>query len=210
MDQEIRLKVPGGTLIAWADDTGESCQAGVMYQPDGDPQGEGEIDLFLAEVKGDELAGKKDNDDIDLYLYDDPYTEDYTRKKTIRREDFIKAIYGEPHGEARYFYNSEGGAIFCDDIVVELFHTKVMPTEWKMKHLFDVVDYESVRTYYIAERCWILSKDKDPTVRFLIFDKGNGFYERNYLYFPEMSEKDFLGCVSEEFDKFVRETWPEK
>ena len=53
-----------------------------MYEKDGDL-----IDLALAEVKSGELAEvanlKPDNKDIDLYVFSDPETEDYTDRYRI-------------------------------------------------------------------------------------------------------------------------------
>lgn len=88
--QEIKLKVNGGTLVAWVQECGkETSQAGICYIPDDDTC---EIDLCCAEVKGDGLAGKPDNKDIDVYLWGDPYTEDYTEKVSIANKDIMEAL----------------------------------------------------------------------------------------------------------------------
>lgn len=87
---EIRINVNGGTLCAYAYNCGEAKQVGLSYIPNGE---DAPIDLCFAEVKGDELAGKQNNQDIDVYLYEDPYTEDYTRKVTICKKDIDEAFH---------------------------------------------------------------------------------------------------------------------
>lgn len=86
----LRIKVPGGHLVAYVGN-GETQQAGVMYIPDMPDGTMGpEVDLLMAEVKSDELAGRKNNKDIDLYMWADPYDEDYTDRAVILREEVLK------------------------------------------------------------------------------------------------------------------------
>jgi len=93
---EITQKVPGGELAAavYPGDYGTK-QIGLMYNICLD-SGITPIDLALAEVKRGEIAeadGKpKDNRDIDLYCYSDPYSEDFTSKNTILYRDIEDAV----------------------------------------------------------------------------------------------------------------------
>ena len=57
------------------------------------------VDLAYAEVKGEELIdiSKEQGEDIgyedvSLYTYADPYTEDYTQKNVIKRSDVEQAL----------------------------------------------------------------------------------------------------------------------
>ena len=86
---EIVIKCNGGTLKAYVNDDGCAKQAGVCYIPDGDTV---EIDICLAEVKGPELAKTPDNKDIDVYLYADPYSEDWTSSVKIKHEEIMDAL----------------------------------------------------------------------------------------------------------------------
>lgn len=79
----VRIPANGGNLIlANGESDYGTKQIGLMYEKDGDM-----IDLALAEVKSGELAEvanpKPDNKDIDLYVFADPETEDYTDRYRI-------------------------------------------------------------------------------------------------------------------------------
>ena len=79
----VRVPANGGNLVlANGESDYETKQIGLMYEKDGDM-----IDLALAEVKSGELAEvanlKPDNKDIDLYVFSDPETEDYTDRYRI-------------------------------------------------------------------------------------------------------------------------------
>lgn len=77
-NMEIRTPVDGNTFVAWigaSDYNSKNC--GIVYEtPDT------EFDLAMAEVKKDSLAIvhslKPDNKDIDLYVWGDINTEDFT------------------------------------------------------------------------------------------------------------------------------------
>lgn len=91
---EISKSLPdGGKLVAY---TGESDydtpQAGIMYyDKEGNPLG-----LALAEVRRGELAvidGKDpDNEDIDLIVWGDIYSDDYTEKITFTKDKIEDAF----------------------------------------------------------------------------------------------------------------------
>lgn len=91
----IKTPVNGGYLIA---ETGESDfgtkQACLLYE-----YNDYQIDLAFAEVRAGELAEianlSADNKDVDLYIYENPYSEDYTSKKTISHTDIQKALSDE-------------------------------------------------------------------------------------------------------------------
>lgn len=75
------------------------------------PEGYGcEIDIAYAEVKYKELvnAGKGRNvlptdgagtEDVCIYTYDDPYSEEYRHSAVIRRSDVVKALENEKKKE---------------------------------------------------------------------------------------------------------------
>jgi len=79
----VRVPVNGGKLVlANGESDYGTKQIGLMYEKDGDL-----IDLALAEVKSGELAEianqEPDNKDIDLYVFANPETEDYTNRYHI-------------------------------------------------------------------------------------------------------------------------------
>ena len=92
----MELEMPlaeNGKLVAYtgiSDD--DTRQVGIMhYTNDGSP-----IDLALAEVKKGSLAEvhgyDANNEDIDLMIWADPYTEDYTERIRIKQEDIRHAL----------------------------------------------------------------------------------------------------------------------
>lgn len=74
----VKVPVNGGNLVIanteYSNDTKQIC---LLYEKDGYL-----IDLAFAEVKAGELA-EPDNKDIDLYVYTDPETEEYTKHYRI-------------------------------------------------------------------------------------------------------------------------------
>lgn len=83
--QEIKLKINGGTLILWTNQEDYS-QAGIQYQPD-DINEAYAIDLVLVE-KSIECLSKN----INIYVYSNPFTEDWQEKFTISHDDIVKAL----------------------------------------------------------------------------------------------------------------------
>ena len=95
-DLRLIQKAKGGEYILWGYDTSCSTQCGAVYVPEG--FNTEWFDLFLAETKNEELAEKPDNKDIDLYLFGNPFQDDYEYHKKIDYEDIIqiaKEIKGE-------------------------------------------------------------------------------------------------------------------
>lgn len=90
---EMAIEVPTkkGVLSIYNDSPdGETVQGCVDFKNNAE---DSEIcQLVMAEIKGEELANQKDNADIDLYLYGDPYSEDYTVKEKILYEDIEKSF----------------------------------------------------------------------------------------------------------------------
>lgn len=91
----VKVPVNGGYLIAEANDTDFGTkQACLLYECNGY-----QIDLAFAEVKEGKLAEAvdlpADNKNIDLYIYADPYSEDYTVKETISYTDIQDALSDE-------------------------------------------------------------------------------------------------------------------
>lgn len=90
---EVAVPVDGGKLLigtSKSDDNTE--QVYISYEV---AETDSIIDLVLAEVKSGEIAEldnkPSDNKDIDLYLYEDAYSEDWTYKATLTHEDIVKA-----------------------------------------------------------------------------------------------------------------------
>lgn len=92
MNLEIKVPVRGGYLVAanGSSDFGTE-QVCLMYEKDGY-----QIDLALAEVKSGELAETvgmpADNKDVELYVFADTHTEDYTQKNVIKYDDIAVVI----------------------------------------------------------------------------------------------------------------------
>ena len=91
---EISNPLPnGGELVAYTGVSDyDTRQAGILYyDKEGNP-----LDLALAEVRRGELAvsdGKDpDNEDIDLMVWGDIYSEDYTEKITFEKEKIEDAF----------------------------------------------------------------------------------------------------------------------
>ena len=91
---ELTCPVGDGKLAATLSAIG-TCDNSVQswasyYAPNGAP-----IDLALAEVKKGELAEcsglPEDNQDIDLYIWRNPFTDDYTDKIQISHKDIVEA-----------------------------------------------------------------------------------------------------------------------
>lgn len=93
MNLIMKIPVSGGQLIlsrGQSDDMTE--QACIMYQPE---KSDYEIDIAFAEVKAGEIVTihnkPADNKDIDLYVFSDPYSEDFTNKYEIKHDDIVHA-----------------------------------------------------------------------------------------------------------------------
>ncbi len=83
----------GGKMEAYVNEADfNTRQTGVMWKgKDVDL----DLDLCCCEVKQGDLAKKPDNKDIDIYVYGDPYTEDWTENVTIKYEDIENVLKEE-------------------------------------------------------------------------------------------------------------------
>lgn len=80
----LHLPCENGILEAWVMDTGVGKQSGLIYKDkNGSP-----IDLTLVETEYEE----DDDDSINIYTYDDPYSEDWQRKIEIGLKDIEQAL----------------------------------------------------------------------------------------------------------------------
>lgn len=91
---EVAIDTPAGKLIAYVRSTPDNPNAGVMFKP---KDLDCEADLFYAETKRGELLKetseeKDDEQTIFMYTYADIYTEDYTNKNKISRDDVVNAF----------------------------------------------------------------------------------------------------------------------
>lgn len=91
---EISLPIDdGGRMTAYTSTPdGHTIQNGcIYYDADNTP-----MDLCMAEVKKGDWAEVndrfRDNRDIDLYLWSNPYSESYTEVRTVSYKDVIKAL----------------------------------------------------------------------------------------------------------------------
>lgn len=97
MDKTIETKIPGGKILVSLMDTGdEAIQASIIYTTDeGTP-----LDIALAEFKQGDLAklhgyDPANNHIINVYTYEDIYSEEWTRKYDIDTDEFKKIIKEE-------------------------------------------------------------------------------------------------------------------
>jgi len=83
--EEIRVPVNGGFLVAGRNPDPDYDGIYVVFETnDGDI-----IDIVLTECKSE-----NDKKKIDVYNYEDIYTEDFTKKYTIEISEIYKAING--------------------------------------------------------------------------------------------------------------------
>ena len=80
---EIRVKMNGGYLVAGRNTDPNYDGIYVVFETDDGVV----IDVVLTECK-EEFDRKK----IDVYCYEDVYTEDFTRKYTLDSEEIYKAL----------------------------------------------------------------------------------------------------------------------
>ena len=87
---ELRVSTGKGEVLPYVypADYGTVC-CGVSYC---EKDSNTEIDLCLVEVKKGPLAEIPDNEDVDIYVYGDPYSEEFTDKKVLKHEDIVKAL----------------------------------------------------------------------------------------------------------------------
>lgn len=99
---EMKLQTPYGTLIAGIS-SGESSQATVCFETETLEV----IDLCMAEIPSGELAdiykrteGYEDGD-IRILTWSDVFTEDYTRKDTIKASDIRELMNDKEEEQSR-------------------------------------------------------------------------------------------------------------
>lgn len=84
-ETEIRVKVNGGYLVAGRNQDPEYDGIYIVFETDdGDV-----VDVVTTECK------VNDKDKIDVYCYEDVYTEDFTKKYTLDSKEIYKAVNGE-------------------------------------------------------------------------------------------------------------------
>lgn len=82
-NNEIRVKMNGGYLVAGRNADPDYDGIYVVFETD-----EGTvIDVVLTECKAED-----DRKKIDVYCYEDVWTEDFTRKYTLDSEEIYKAL----------------------------------------------------------------------------------------------------------------------
>ena len=83
---EIRVKINGGYLVAGRNPDRDYDGIYVVFESD---------DGFIADVVLVESKTEDNKENIDVYTYEDEYTEDFTRKYTLRVKEFDKAFNEE-------------------------------------------------------------------------------------------------------------------
>ncbi len=99
MEMKCPINTGGDKLVSYISESDKgTLQAGVMYET----VNENKYDLCMAERKTGDLAEVKgydrDNEDVDIYMWDDITQEDYTYSSRIKKED-IDTVDEELEGE---------------------------------------------------------------------------------------------------------------
>ena len=93
MKQPMEIKTSAGTIVVYENSDPGAPGVSVMLRPDDENVA---FDLAYIEVK--ENANYRDEEDyadpedVYVYMYGDPYTDEYTDRVIIRRKDILKAI----------------------------------------------------------------------------------------------------------------------
>lgn len=82
---EIRVKVNGGYLVAGRNSDPDYDGIYVVFETD---------DGYIIDVVLTECKAENDYKKIDVYTYENVYTEEWTRKHTLDIEEIYKAING--------------------------------------------------------------------------------------------------------------------
>ena len=85
-NKTLRVKVNGGYLVA----AESSTEPGIYVYFETDDGNE--LDLVLAQVPSD-------SQNIKVYNWNDPYSEEYTQETHIRHKDVVQAFAEQPEGE---------------------------------------------------------------------------------------------------------------
>lgn len=85
-NNEIRVKINGGYLVAGRNADPNYDGIYVVFESD---------DGSVADVVVVESKTEDNKENIDVYTYEDEYTEDWTRKYTLRVKEINKAFNGE-------------------------------------------------------------------------------------------------------------------
>ena len=82
-NNEIRVKINGGYLVAGRNADQDYDGIYIVFETDDGTV----IDVVLTECKA-----QNDYNKIDVYCYEDVYTEDFTRKYTLDSKEIYKAL----------------------------------------------------------------------------------------------------------------------
>lgn len=87
----MRVETAAGTIKVYKNTDPGAPGVTVMLQPKGTDY---EIDLACVEVKENPEYRVDDEGegDVSVYMYGNPYTEDYSMKAVIKRKDVVKAL----------------------------------------------------------------------------------------------------------------------
>lgn len=87
----MRIETAAGTIKVYQNTDPGAPGVAVMLQPKGTDY---EIDLAFVEVKENpayRVDGEGDGD-VSVYMYGNPYTEEFTMKAVIKRKDVLRAL----------------------------------------------------------------------------------------------------------------------
>lgn len=93
-DKELSIDTPAGELISYIGNDHDNLQAGIYFRP---KDIDGKMDIALAEIQGEDLRENTGigEEDIVLYTWEDPFSEDYTRKTILKREEIEESFNTE-------------------------------------------------------------------------------------------------------------------
>lgn len=137
-ETEIRVKVNGGYLVAGRNQDPEYDGIYIVFETD-----DGDIvDVVTTECK------ENDKGKIDVYCYEDVYTEDYTKKYTLDSKEIYKAV----NGDADYNTGSdESESKATTDNENKLGNDELSLVENYTENM-DSVEL----AYEVYKKCWIL------------------------------------------------------
>ena len=89
--RRIEIQTSAGTLAAELIGTEDSPGIGLFFIPKGQSS---EIDLALVEVKesADYRSNNETNEDVAMYIYGNPASDDWTERIDYRKKDVEKAL----------------------------------------------------------------------------------------------------------------------
>ena len=140
---EIEIETGNGKISSYISvpDLDGSVEAGTIYYAKDQAGDLYPVDICTASVKKGELAEAnklpKDNEDIDVYVWSDPYSEDYTRKLTIPHNDIMNALDIDQNSYSQIRATNIEWDVDEDEDGSELPTTVIIPDEYALDSEYD-------------------------------------------------------------------------